>query len=207
MNVLATATRMLRRVLDLALVLLIAAALAGVFFGRILPMLGPTTLVVRGPSMAPAIPLGALVVTTPVEAAALAVGDVVSVRVGPEQAVFTHRIVRVVARQGEIWIETRGDANDAPDPAIVPASSVVGRVALTVPVLGYLVVLLSSLSGVLLLIGLAGVLLLGAWILESVELDEQEEPAQEVALEAPPARPRVAAARRRVAAAHRGTGT
>jgi signal peptidase len=200
MNALVTATRMLRRVLDVALVLLIAAALAGVFFGRILPMLGPTTLVVRGPSMAPAIPLGALVVTTPVEAAALAVGDVVSIRVGPEQAVFTHRIVRVVARQGEIWIETKGDANDTPDPAIIPASSVVGRVSLTMPALGYLVVLLSSLSGVLLLIGLAGVLLLGAWILESVELDEQEEPAQEVALEAPPAR-------RRVAAAHRGAGT
>ncbi len=200
MNVPATATRMLQRALDLALVFLIAAALAGVFFGRILPMLGPTTLVVRGPSMAPAIPIGALVVTTPVEAAALAVGDVVAMRVGPEQAVFTHRIVRVVPRQGEVWIETKGDANDTSDPAIIPASSVVGRVSLTVPVIGYLVVLLSSLSGVLLLIGLVGMLLLGAWILESVELDEQEEPAQKVAVEAPPAG-------RRVASAHRGAGT
>jgi len=200
MNVLATAKRGLRRVLDLALVLLVAAALAGVFFGRILPMLGPTTLVVRGPSMAPAIPIGALVVTTPVEAAALAVGDVVSIRVGPELVVFTHRIVRVVPRQGETWIETKGDANDTSDPALIPASSVVGRVSLTVPVLGYLVVLLSSLSGVLLLIGLVGVLLLGAWILDSVELEEQEEPAQEVAVEAPPAR-------RRVASVHRGAGT
>lgn len=200
MNVLATATRNLRRVLDLALVLLIVAALTGVFFGRILPMLGPTTLVVRGPSMAPTIPLGALVVTTPVEATALAVGDVVSIRVGPEQAVFAHRLVRLVPRQGEIWIETKGDANDSPDPAIIPASSVVGRVSLTVPVLGYLLVLLSSLSGVLLLIGLAGALLLGAWILESVEFDEQEEPASEVALEAPPAR-------HRGAVAHRGAGT
>ena len=197
MNVRARAKRGLRRVLDLALVLLVAAALAGVFFGRILPMLGPTTLVVRGPSMAPAIPIGALVVTTPVEAAALAVGDVVSIRVGPELVVFTHRIVRVVPRQGEIWIETKGDANDTSDPALIPASSVVGRVSLTVPVLGYLVALLASLSGVLLLIGLAGVLLLGAWILDSVELDEQEEPAQEVALGAPPARHRVAAAERR----------
>lgn len=200
MNVPATAKRMLRRVLDLALVLLVVAALAGVFFGRILPLLGPTTLVVRGPSMAPAIPMGALVVTTPVEAATLAVGDVVAMRVGPEEAVFTHRIVRVVPRQGEIWIETKGDANDAPDPALIPASSVVGRVTFTAPVVGYLVVLLSSLSGVLLLIGLSGVLLLGAWILESVELDEQEETAQEVAVEAPPAG-------RRVASAHRGAGT
>ena len=200
MNVRARAKRGLRRVLDLALVLLVAAALAGVFFGRILPMLGPTTLVVRGPSMAPAIPIGALLVTTPVEAAALAVGDVVSIRVGPELVVFTHRIVRVVPRQGEIWIETKGDANDTSDPALIPASSVVGRVSLTVPVLGYLVVLLSSLSGVLLLIGLVGMLLLGAWILDSVELEEQEEPAQEVAVEAPPAR-------RRVASVHRGAGT
>jgi signal peptidase len=175
MNVLATATRMLRRVLDLALVLLIVAALTGVFFGRILPMLGPTTLVVRGPSMAPTIPLGALVVTTPVEAAALAVGDVVSIRIGPEQAVFTHRIVRVVPRQGEIWIETKGDANDTPDPAITPASSVIGRVSAAVPLLGYLVALLSTLSGALLLVGVAGVLLMGAWVLESFELDVEEE--------------------------------
>jgi signal peptidase len=175
MNVLATATRMLRRVLDLALVLLIVAALTGVFFGRILPMLGPTTLVVRGPSMAPTIPIGALVVTTPVEAAALAVGDVVSIRVGPEQAVFTHRIVRVVPRQGEIWIETKGDANDTPDPAITPASSVIGRVSAAVPLLGYLVALLSTLSGALLLVGVAGVLLMGAWVLESFELDVEEE--------------------------------
>jgi signal peptidase len=175
MNVLATATRMLRRVLDLALVLLIVAVLTGVFFGRILPMLGPTTLVVRGPSMAPTIPIGALVVTTPVEAAALAVGDVVSIRVGPEQAVFTHRIVRVVPRQGEIWIETKGDANDTPDPAITPASSVIGRVSAAVPLLGYLVALLSTLSGALLLVGVAGVLLMGAWVLESFELDVEEE--------------------------------
>ena len=184
MNVLARATRGLRRALDFALVALIALALAGVFFGRILPMLGPTTLVVRGPSMTPSIPVGALVVANPVDPAALAVGDVVSIRVGPEQAVFTHRISRVVLHQGEIWIETKGDANAEPDPAIIPASAVIGRVSAAVPLLGYLVALLSTLSGALLLVGVAGALLMGAWILESFELDVVVEEEERAALPA-----------------------
>jgi signal peptidase len=175
MHVLTRATRALRRVLDLALVALVAVALAGVFFGRILPLLGPTTLVVRGPSMMPSIPVGALVVANPVDPAALAVGDVVSLRVGPEQAIFTHRVSRVVLRQGEVWIETRGDANAEPDPAIIPASSVIGRVSATVPLLGYLVALLSTLSGALLLVAVAGALLMATWILESFELDVVDE--------------------------------
>ena len=175
MNVMGRSAAMLRRVVDAALVALIALALIGVFFARMLPMLGPTTLVMRGPSMAPAIPAGAVVVAAPVDPAALRVGDVVSIKVGPQRAIFTHRVVRVVPRQGETWIETKGDANANPDPAIVPASSVIGRVDLAMPVVGYLIVLLSSLSGVLLLVGLAATLWVGAWLLETIELDAADD--------------------------------
>ncbi len=54
----------------------------------------------------------------------LAVGDVVSMKIGPEHAVFTHRIIRIVERDDGLWIETKGDANTTADPAITP---IVGR--------------------------------------------------------------------------------
>ncbi len=83
--------------------------------------------------MEPTIPLGAAVIVEPVAPADLAVGDIVSLRSGPQRAVFTHRIIRIADRDGEVWIETQGDANDAPDPSITPATAVIGRVAVIIP--------------------------------------------------------------------------
>src|SRR3954463_2249022 len=40
------------------------------------------------------------------------------------------RITRIVDRSDGRWVETKGDANGDVDPSIVPASAVVGRVAL-----------------------------------------------------------------------------
>ena len=58
------------------------------------PKLGYEIFVIRGGSMAPAIPLGALVATEPVNAGTFAVGEIVSVR-GPNGVVYTHRIVAI----------------------------------------------------------------------------------------------------------------
>jgi signal peptidase len=159
----------LRRSLDLLLIGLIGTVLFGVALVRGVPLLGGTTLVVRGPSMEPAIPVGAAIVITPVDPAQLDVGEIVSVRPGPGNAIFSHRIIRIVDREGEIWLETKGDANPVPEPAIIPASSVIGRVQLMIPWVGYLVALLSIPSGVAVLIGLAGILLTASWLLESAE--------------------------------------
>jgi signal peptidase len=90
-------------------------------------------------------------------------------RVGPEQAVFTHRIVRVVERADGLWLETKGDANEAPDPALVPAGAVVGRVSLAISGIGYVIAALSTSSGLLLAAGLAGVLLALILLLEGLE--------------------------------------
>lgn len=174
MTTAATVTRFTRRALDAALLAIVAIVLVGIVFARVIPAVtGGTTLVVSGPSMAPAIPLGAAVHAIPVTAERLATGDVVSIRVGPQQAVFTHRIIRLVARADGLWIETKGDANAEPDPAIVPASSIIGRVEVTVPVLGYLITLLTEPEGVMFILGIAGSLLATVWLLETLELDQQ----------------------------------
>jgi signal peptidase I len=159
----------IRRTLDVLLLVLVLVCVVGIALARIVPLTGRETFVVGGPSMEPAIPLGAAVVVEPVAPAALAVGDVVSLRSGPGRAVFTHRIVRLAQRDGEIWIETKGDANRTPDPSLTPASAVIGRAAFVVPWAGYLIALLSHPVGALAFITLGLLLLTAAWLVESFE--------------------------------------
>ncbi|MEI7743765.1 MAG: signal peptidase I [Chloroflexota bacterium] len=167
-------TTLARRILDVVLVVLIAVVVLTVVFARVIPAVsGASTLVVGGGSMEPAIPIGSVVVASPVVPADLAVGDVVSLQVGPDRAIFTHRITRLVPREDGLWIETKGDANAAIDPSIIPATDVIGRVTTTIPSLGFLVVLLSTFQGVAFLVGLGVLVLVGAWLLETLEDDQR----------------------------------
>ncbi len=156
-----------RRGLDLALVLLVAVCIVTIVIARVVPLTGRSTLVVAGASMVPALDIGTAVVVEPVEPGSLRVGDIVSLRSGPQQAIFTHRITRLVERDGAVWIETKGDANAQIDPSITPASDVVGRVTIAVPKLGYLIALLSAPVGILFVISLGSLLLFAGWILEA----------------------------------------
>jgi signal peptidase len=165
-------TRLARRTLDVLLGMIILLVVAIVVIARVIPAVtGGATLVVSGGSMEPAIPMGSVVIATPVPAAQLVPGDIVSVRVGEKQAVFTHRIVRLVDREGGTWLETKGDANDEPDPSIIPVTSVIGRVAISVPYAGYAVWLSSTAQGLVFVLALAVLVLAGAWLLESLEVD------------------------------------
>jgi signal peptidase I len=169
MNVLVRATTWLRRIVDVILVTVIVVVLAAVILGKLVPLTGRQSIVIGGASMEPAIGLGAVVVITPVDASELVVGDIVSLRVGEARTTFTHRIVTIVDRPDGRWIRTKGDANAEPDPTLVPASTVIGRVDLAVPLIGYLIVLLSAPIGVAFVLGLGVTLLAVAWLLESLE--------------------------------------
>jgi signal peptidase I len=142
-----------------------------VILGKGAPLVGRQSIVIGGGSMEPAIGLGAAIVVSPVDPAALGVGDVVSLQVGPEGTTFTHRIIALVDRPDGRWIRTQGDANAAPDPTLVPATAVLGRVELVLPLAGYLLALLSLPMGVMFVLGMAATLLAIAWLLESLEPD------------------------------------
>ena len=162
----------LRRICDSLLIVLIAVVLFGVILGRLVPLSGRTTLIIGGGSMEPALPIGAAVVVEPVPPTTLRVGDVVSLRSGTNlQSIFTHRVTRLVPREGTIWVETKGDANATVDPSITSTEHVIGRVSATIPYAGFLLALLSVPSGVLLVVLLAAVLLTLIWLLESFEVD------------------------------------
>ncbi len=171
MRILAGAATALRRIVDLGLVVLIVVVLLGVILGKGAPLVGRQSIVIGGGSMEPTLGLGAAILVKPADPASLAVGDIVSLRVGPEQTTYTHRIVAVIDRADGRWIRTKGDANAAPDPSLVPVSAVIGRVELAIPLAGYLLALLSLPVGVMFVLGLAATLLAVAWLLESLELE------------------------------------
>jgi signal peptidase I len=147
---------------------LLGSVVLGVGLVRLVPLSGRETLVIAGGSMQPSIPLGAAVVLDHVAPETLRTDDVVSIR-APGTAVYTHRITRIVEREGSPWLETKGDANAEPDPVLVPASWVAGRVSVSLPLAGYLLRLLALPIGVLMIIGLGIALVCSIGLLESEE--------------------------------------
>lgn len=163
----------LRWLLDLAVLGLVAVVLVAVILGRLVPLLGGQTLIIGGPSMEPALPLGSAIVILPVAPDAVAVGDIVSIKAGPETSIFTHRVVRTLALRGEPYLETKGDNNPSPDGATVPATAVIGRVDRVVPLMGYVIALLSVPIGVAFVLCLGAFLILAAILVDAAEADRR----------------------------------
>ena len=90
-------------------------------------------------SMAPTVPVGAMVVIEPVEIEEILPGDIITFQ-SPEMmdTVVTHRVIEVSVMGGERAFRTQGDANEDPDLNLLPASKVLGRVMFDLPYLGYL---------------------------------------------------------------------
>lgn len=191
MKFLRTGSAVLRRVFDALLLALILVVLAGVILGKGVPLTGRETIVVGGASMEPAIRLGSAIVIKPVAAADLAVGDVVSLKVGPTNAIYTHRIIALVDRPDGRWVRTQGDANAEPDPTLIAASAILGRMEFAIPFAGYLLAVLSIPSGVIFLIALACTLLACAWLLESLELESVQRAAAPARLVGPDVGPAI----------------
>ncbi len=115
--------------------------------GNPVPMpLGFGMSVVLSGSMEPELSVGDMIIVVPSDA--YAIGDVVVFQSG--RTAVVHRIIGI---EGEEVI-TQGDANNAPDDPI-SLSAVRGKVVFTVPFVGYLVNLIKTPLGTILLLGLA----------------------------------------------------
>ena len=159
----------IRRLLDVALIALVGLVLGIVLAVNFGPAFGHELIVVRGGSMEPAIGLGSVIDVVHVQPADLRPGDIVTLK-DAAGTLVSHRINRVVTLPDGIYIETKGDANNAPDAVLVPASQVVGRVEASIPKVGYLLYLLTLPTGILTLMCIALTMLFGIWLLEEVEL-------------------------------------
>src|SRR6266851_8226988 len=98
-------------------------------------VLGFSAAVVTGGSMAPAIPMGALILIEPVGPASITVGDVITFTL-PDRLI-THRVIAIAHDDAGLQFVTKGDANDAADPVPIRAGAAVGAVRLSVPLAGY----------------------------------------------------------------------
>lgn len=126
-------------VLALGAVLVVAVAVVGVVAaGLWWRGDGGRWFVVSTPSMGTAMPIGTLVLTSPVDVDDVRVGDVVTYRAPQSGSVYTHRVVeRVAGGGGAVRLLTQGDLNAAPDPGSIGAADLVGRVAWHAPGLGW----------------------------------------------------------------------
>lgn len=84
-------------------------------------------------SMEPTIPVDALLITEEVDIEEIKEGDIVcfrSMETNMLGQVITHRVVKVIEQEsGEIYLETRGDANPSSDGHYVTEKNLIGKVA------------------------------------------------------------------------------
>lgn len=145
--------------------------------------------VVVSSSMAPAIGAGDVVIVEDVSPSEIEPGDVITFerqtgggeRSAPDRV--THRVVDVTERDGSHYFETKGDANEDPDPRLVPPEDVTGRVMFSIPLVGWVITYAGTTTGTFALVVVPGGLLAlsEAWTLyrgtreaDSTEGDETE---------------------------------
>lgn len=117
----------------LALLVLIAAIAPFAVFA-VPQMVGADEgYVVLSGSMEPVLSPGDVVIVD--ASAPIRVGDVITYQTSAEAVPRTHRVVSVA----EDGYETKGDANENADPGVVPAEAVIGRVTLTIPLVGHVI--------------------------------------------------------------------
>ena len=138
---------------------------------------GWTVQTVASGSMAPTIPTGSVILSRPVAASAVAVGDVIvfvspvggTVQAGAdgvfeasEPMLITHRVIAVGTDGSAPAFRTKGDANEAEDPWLVPADAVQARYVAHVPYLGSLLASAHLRRALYLTIALAGLVVIVA---------------------------------------------
>lgn len=136
----------IRHLLGAFIVLLIGIGIATPVATMLAPMMDREVFAIRGGSMAPTIPLGALSIVAERPASELRVGDVVTWR-GDNGVYVTHRVTELLEADGQRYVRTKGDANVSADPEPVPERAIVGVVEAWVPLGGYALVVLATPTG------------------------------------------------------------
>lgn len=177
-----SALRVVAKAIRLVWLTGIVALLALMTLPHLLPAIGHQMYIVLGGSMQPAIPIGGIVIVDAVDPADILAGQIVTFRAA-SGTVVTHRVL-AVNDTGELSFTTKGDASAAPDPVIVPASAVIGRVAYELPWLGILLTSLGTFSGAVAALGVLGSLLLVGWFADELAATLRPASARRTAAEA-----------------------
>jgi len=149
------------------IVLLLAGLL--LMFVLIVPLVfSGRVAIVLSASMEPNMPMGSLAITMPVAAEEVKVGDIIAFAPpwDPDVTV-SHRVVEIFNDE-EPRFSTKGDASEDPDPWVMPAEYVTGRVVFNIPYMGYVansaILYVRTWWGVIFLVALPSVLLIGGTV-------------------------------------------
>jgi signal peptidase len=121
-------------------------------------------------SMEPTIKVGSLIISRPIEPEEVEVGDIIifhPVSVG--ENLITHRVISK-DRSFSIFFETKGDANDVPDPFAVPAQNLEGKVIFHAPYWGYFTEFIKTPFGFLFSVIIPGVVIITFYILAVLQV-------------------------------------
>jgi signal peptidase len=152
----------LRNVVEWAATAMAAALLLAFAGWMTVPrLLGWTPQIVLSGSMEPALPVGSVVFTVPVDPESVRTGDVITFR-NPDRpgTLVSHRVVGVERGPAGLAIKTKGDANPSEDQWAVGADDIVGRVRWHVPYLGYVTDFVRTPLGFLTVIAFPGAIII-----------------------------------------------
>lgn len=128
-------------------------AIALLFIGTKIDILGYEVKIVQSGSMEPAIKTGGIVIIAP--SSVYNVGDVITFgRDTKREVPVTHRVVEKIGEGNRATYVTKGDANEDRDPNITSARSIIGKVAFSIPYAGYVIEFARTPTGFLTLIGI-----------------------------------------------------
>ena len=119
--------------------------------------------VVEGGSMEPAISVGEIIAVEPVEPDKIKSGDIISFKF-PDRIPITHRVTEVIESEEGLSFQTKGDANEDPDPYLVASGNLIGRVRFHVAGIGYFSRFVHTPTGALAFVVVPGMIVIGAEI-------------------------------------------
>ncbi|GEM_PF-2524519 len=135
-----------------------------------LPFWGNRSLIVKSGSMTPTIQVGDLIVVSPNSlinspvpaiTAKYKVGDIVAFREpSSPNVIVTHRVANAEIKDGQVWYQTKGDANNVTDQTLISEKNIIGRSQFTIPKVGQVFAFTKSKVGYPLLIILPALLVI-----------------------------------------------
>lgn len=128
--------------------LIVLVALPFVLYAVVQFVPGAGGYVVLSDSMAPEYRAGDVVFVQTVGAEAVEEGDVIIYHAPDSRQHVTHQVVDVVDEDDRRLLQTKGTANEEPDPYLVPPGALIGVVVFHVPYLGQAITFLQTDLGI-----------------------------------------------------------
>lgn len=163
---------MLKKICNIlmSIILVCLVILAGLMFAP--QFFGYKSFAVVSGSMEPNIKVGSIVYTKNTDFSDLKEGDIISFRLNGDTKA-THRIVKINKEKQQFT--TKGDANNSEDANPVNYKDVIGKVALTIPMLGFISIYIKTPLGIAIGCGILFVLIILNFLPDILEKDNKKE--------------------------------